>query len=134
MLSDSSQRTAGILLLTILAVEFGGVYLLRVVQGAHVVTDFQRTFHRAGHAHAGVLVSLSLVCLLVADAAEIDGGLAWVGRHFPPYATILIPAGFFLSSMGRGVERPGRLVWLLYAGVVVLAVGVGCLGLALLVD
>lgn len=134
MLSDSSQQTAGILLLTVLAIEFGGLYLLRVVTRTIEVTEFQRSFHRAGHAHAGVLVTLSLVCLLVADAAALNGRLADVGRGAPPIAAILLPAGFFLSSMGRGTERPNGLVWLLYAGVAALAVGVGCLGLALLAD
>jgi hypothetical protein len=43
-----------------------------------------------------------------------------------------MPAGFFLSSAGRGVERPNRLIVLLYAGVAALALGVASLGIALL--
>ena len=131
-LSDGAQRTAGILLLTILAVEFGGWYMLRVV-GRHVeLTGFQRAFSRAGHAHAGVLVILSLVVQLYADAAAAAGPLASVGRSLVPLAAILMPAGFFFSSAGRGRTTPNRLIVLVYAGAVALGVGVASLGVALL--
>lgn len=43
-----------------------------------------------------------------------------------------MPAGFFLSSMGRGRERPNALVALVYAGGVVLAAGLTTLGVGML--
>ena len=101
-------------------------------RGRVALTDFQRTFHRAGHAHAGVLVTLSLVCLLFVDAAGLDGWQRVVARNGVPLAAILIPAGFFLSSLGRGVQRPNRLVALIWVGVVCLAAGVVALGVGLL--
>jgi hypothetical protein len=52
-LSNDSRTTAGILLMTILAVEFGGITMLRIVRGRHQATEFQKSFARAGHAHAG---------------------------------------------------------------------------------
>jgi len=45
---------------------------------------------------------------------------------------VLMPAGFFLSSAGRGVLHPNRLIALLYAGVASLALGVASLGIGLL--
>jgi len=63
-LSHGSATTAGILLLAIVAVEYGGTFVLRAVRGKVPLTAFQRTFSRAGHAHAGVLVILSLVVQL----------------------------------------------------------------------
>jgi hypothetical protein len=42
-------------------------------------------------------------------------------------------AGFFLSVVGRGVERPNRLITLVWAGGAVLAVSVATLGVGLLV-
>ncbi len=131
-MSPDVLRTAGVLLLTIVAIESGGTYLLRVVGGRVALTDFQRTFHRAGHAHAGVLVTLSLVCLLFVDAAGLDGWQRVVARNGVPLAAILIPAGFFLSSLGRGVQRPNRLVALIWVGAVCLAAGVVALGVGLL--
>jgi hypothetical protein len=47
-------------------------------------------------------------------------------------AAILMPAGFFFSSMGAGRTAPNRLIWLLWAGAVSLALGVVALGLGLL--
>ena len=43
-----------------------------------------------------------------------------------------MPAGFFLSVGGRGVTRPNRLIALVYAGALPLAVGVVSLGIGLL--
>lgn len=132
VLSDAALRIAGILLLSVVAIEWGGTFMLRVVRGGLPLTDFQRSFSRAGHAHAGVLVILALVCVLYADAAGQGGLWGWLARSGAAFAAILMPAGFFFSSMGAGREQPNRLVWLVYAGAVLLAGGVVSLGLALL--
>jgi hypothetical protein len=131
-LSNASLDTAGILLLTIVAIEFGGTFLLRVVQGQEPTTDLQKSFFRAGHAHAGVLVTLALVCQLFVDAADLDGGFEWIARSGVALAAILMSAGFFLSVIGRGRTQPNRLVVLLWLGVVSLAAGVVSLGIGLL--
>lgn len=132
LLSDDTRATAGILLLTILFIEFGGWYMLRIVRGRHPLTDFQKSFARAGHAHAGVLVTLALVCLILADAADMSGLLAFFGRNGIWAAAILMPAGFFFSSMGKDATKPNMLILLLYAGMASLGLGVGSLGIALL--
>jgi hypothetical protein len=131
-LSSDTRSTAGLLLLTIVAVESGGAFLLRVVRGHVPMTEFQRAFARAGHAHAGVLVSLALIGQLLADAADLHGLPAFLARTGIWAAAILMSAGFFLSSAGRDVTRPNRLVGLVYAGAVSLALGVVSLGIALL--
>ena len=132
LLSADARTTAGILLLTIVFVEYGGTYLLRIVRGRSPVTEFQRSFARAGHAHAGVLVSLALVCQVLADSTDLTGALAAVARSGVPLAAILMPAGFFFSSMGRGVTRPNRFIVLLWVGAASLAAGVVTLGMGLL--
>lgn len=131
-LSDDSRRTAGIILLTIVAIEWGGWYLLGVARGKVQRTGLQMRFERAGHAHAGVLVTLALVGLLLADAADLTGLLAIPARDGIAVAAILIPAGFFLSVAGRGVTRPNRLIALIYLGMVSLGLGVVALGVGLL--
>ncbi len=131
-LSPATLSTAGILLLTIVAVESGGWYMLRLLRGAASATPFQIAFSRAGHAHAGVLVILSLVVQLYADAAAMSGIAGTIARSGVPLAAILMPAGFFLSAAGQGRTRPNGLIWLLYAGAVSLAAGVIALGLGLL--
>ena len=132
ILSQAALTTAGTLLLTIVAVEFGGLYVLRLVTGRQEATPFQKTFARAGHAHAGVLVILALVTQIFADAAAIEGPLASVARSGVPLAAILVPAGYFFSSAGRGATEPNRLIVLIYAGAVSLAAGVVALGIGLL--
>lgn len=216
-LTRESRRIAGLLLLSIVAIESGGYYLTRIVGGAVDVTDFQLGFSRAGHAHAGVLVTLSLIAIVLADAADralatgrtgttgedastdpvgagaigttatalpaaasrtagvagptgtpgtpatpgaagadataapvgpagIAGGGAgrpahsagrmglagWVARLGIPTAAILMPAGFFFSSMGAGRTEPNGFIVLLWLGAVSLAAGALTLGVRLL--
>src|ERR1044072_3354372 len=133
VLSAGSRSIAGVVLLTIVGIEFGGWFMTRVVRGAVPLTDFQKSFGRAGHAHAGVLVTLGLVTLVLADAADLDGVLGWVARLGVPAAAALMSAGFFFSSMGRGeVTAPNRLIWLVWLGAAALAAGVVTLGIGLL--
>lgn len=131
-LSADSRTTAGVLLLTLVAVEYGGWFMLRVVRGRQPTTAFQQAFFRAGHAHAGVLVILALVGQILADAAHLNGVFEVLARNGIWAAAILMPAGFFLSAAGKGVTRPNRLIVLLYVGVVSLALGVLSLGIGLL--
>jgi hypothetical protein len=48
-----------------------------------------------------------------------------------PAAAILMPAGFFLSSIGAGRTSPNGFIWLTIAGTVTLAAGVVALGFGL---
>ncbi|MER5395014.1 hypothetical protein [Saccharopolyspora sp. NPDC002686] len=132
-LSAASQYVAGATLLTIVTIEFGGWFLTKVVRGQVPMTEFQRNFARAGHAHAGVLVTLGLVCLVLADATALTGALGWLARLGVPAAAALMSAGFFLSSLGRDVHRPNRLIALVWLGALSLAGGVVTLGVGLLV-
>jgi hypothetical protein len=135
VLSDASRYIAGAVLLTIVGIEFGGWFMTRIVGGRVTMTEFQKSFARAGHAHAGVLVTLSLVTLILADAAALDGVFGWLARIATPAAAALISAGFFFSSMGRGeVVKPNKLIWLVWLGALSLAVGVVTLGLGLLTN
>jgi hypothetical protein len=130
--SPATTSTAGVLLLAIVVVEWGGYYMLSLARGRRTATPFQITFARAGHAHAGVLVILSLVAQLYVDAVGLSGALGVVAREGIPLSAILMPAGFFLASAGSGRTRPNGLIWLLYAGTVSLAAGVVSLGIGLL--
>lgn len=130
-LTDPAMFTAGVLLLTVVTIEFGGTYLLRVVRGGVPATPFQMAFARAGHAHAGVLVILALVCQLYVDAADMTGVAATVARGGVALAAILMSAGFFLSSAGAERSEPNGLIALVYAGAVSLAAGTLTLGFAL---
>ena len=131
-LSSESQNLAGILLLALVTVETGGLYMLKIVRGGAGVTPFQMSFARAGHAHAGVLLILALVCQVLADATDQSGFLDWLSRSGVALAALLMPGGFFFSSMGRGRDRPNGLIVLVFAGAALLAVSLVSLGLGLL--
>jgi hypothetical protein len=133
-MSDDTRILAGILLLSLVTVESGGLYMLKLWRSREGVTDFQVGFARAGHAHAGVLLVLSLTALLYADTADLSGVWNWTARTGVPIAAILMPAGFFFSSMGQGRTSPNRLVALIYAGATALALGLASLGIGLLVS
>ena len=131
MLSDESRVLAGILLLALVTVETGGLYLLKVVRGREEVTEFQEKFARAGHAHAGVLLLLALICQPYVELTGLEGPLGWLARSGVAVAALLMPGGFFFSSMGAGRTEPNRLIVLVFAGATLLAVSLTTLGIGL---
>jgi hypothetical protein len=132
VLSDASRILAGVLLLTIVTIEFGGYFMTKIVRGQVPMTEFQKSFARAGHAHAGVLVSLGLICQVLADASDLTGFFGWVARLGVPLAAILMSGGFFASSAGRGLIQPNKWLPMLWVGAASLAVGTLTLGIGLL--
>jgi hypothetical protein len=133
IISEASRITAAILILSIVVIETGGLYLLSIHRGQVNRTPFQVAFARAGHAHAGVLVTLSLVIQLFADATTLSEPWSVLARSGIPAAAILMPVGFFASSWGEGRTSPSRLVAIVYVGAVFLALGALALGLGLLI-
>jgi hypothetical protein len=116
----------------VITIEVGGWFLTRIVRGMVPMTDFQKAFARAGHAHAGVLVTLGLVGLILVDATGLTGVLAWVGRLGIPLAAILMSAGFFASSAGKDVTQPNRAMVVIWIGAASLGLGALSLGIGLI--
>ncbi|MGH7443444.1 MAG: hypothetical protein ACREKM_01140, partial [Longimicrobiales bacterium] len=83
-------------------------------------------------AHAAVLLLLSLVMLRYVDEARLSDGARTYARLAAPIAAILMPLGFFLSVLTPDATEPNALIYLTYAGAVVLAGGVLVLGAGLL--
>ncbi len=133
-MSPDSRRLAGILLVVLPTVMYGGVTLLTMLIGDphYMANPLRQNLWRAGHAHAGVLLVLSLVALRYVDEAQLGEGLKRVARSFIPAAAILMPAGFFLSVISPDADKPNGLIVLTYLGAVVLAIGVFVLGVGLL--
>jgi len=133
--SDASLRLAGILMIVIPTIEFGGYSLLRYLtrhQVGYMDNPVRRALFTAGHAHAGVLVILALLALLFVDRANLgDGAKAFV-RNAVALAPILVSAGFFLSIVSPAATRPNRLIVLVYAGALSLAAGTVTLGVGLI--
>ena len=134
-MSRESRVLAGALLIVIPTVMFGGAALLaHLVGGMSGYTDnpLRQDLWRAGHAHAGVFLILSLVMLRYVDEAALSPGWAWVARLGAPIAAILIPSAFFLSVISPAATEVNGLIYLVVPGAVCLAASVITLGVGLI--
>lgn len=134
-MSRESRLLAGVVLVTVPTVMFGGLTILSFLIGraeGYVDNPLRQDMWRAGHAHAGVYLILSLVMLRYVDEAALSPLWKWVARLGAPIAAILIPAGFFLSTLSATARSASGLVNLVYPGAVALAVGVLTLGVGLI--
>lgn len=134
-MTREAKIMAGITLITVPSIQYGGYFLLTSLRdrSSHYMDNaLRQNFFRAGHAHAGVIVLLSLICQILADAANLPAGLLWLTRIGVPAAAILMPLGFFLSMPSPSASEPNGFVSLIYVGAIVLAVSVLTLGIGLL--
>src|SRR5438552_8038605 len=100
MLRKESRRLAGILLVILPTVIYGGASLLGFLldrQSGYMENPLRQNLFRAGHAHAGVLLVLSLLALRYVDDAELSAGWKWCVRSSIPSAASFLPAAFFFS-------------------------------------
>ena len=133
-MSEESVRAAGILLVVFPTVILGGVSILTLWLRRSPYYDhpLRPRLWAAGHAHAGVILILSLVALVLVDHADLSDAWKQVVRSTVPAAAILVPAAFFLSIVRPRAERPGRMILLAPVGAVSLSVGLLTLGVGLL--
>jgi hypothetical protein len=93
-----------IALFSLPTVMYGGYSLLRLMQ-RRKLSEFQLTYFRAGHAHAGVLLVLALVVLDVIARAGLGTGPQWT-------IGLLLVVGVLAQSGGMFVHmaigEPGR--------------------------
>ena len=134
-MTREARLMSGIILITIPTIQYGGYFLLTSLMNKssdYMENPLRQNFFRAGHAHAGVIVILSLVCQLLADTAVLPNGLTWMVRLGVPFAAILISAGFFFSMLSPTATQPTQAVSLIYVGAILLASSVITLGIGLL--
>jgi Ni,Fe-hydrogenase I cytochrome b subunit len=97
-MSREAKLLCGIILITIPSIQYGGYFLLTQLMSknsGYMDNALRQNMFRAGHAHAGVLVILSLICEVMADSVTLPPSLLWMARIAIPLAAILISAGFF---------------------------------------
>ena len=133
-LSREARLVAGVTLLAVPTIMYGGVTLLGILTkgmagippGNLALDQTQWALFRAGHAHAGVWVVLSLVIQILLDSATLSSKLKWVARVAAPLAAVAISGAFF------GLAYNSNFVPLIYFGgaclvLVVLLSGIGLL-------
>jgi hypothetical protein len=126
---------AGVLLVILPTVMFGGLSLLSFLTSnspGYADNPLRHDLWRAGHAHAGVYLVLSLVMLRYVDEAVLSPFWKWIARTGAPIAAILIPAAFFLSVASPTATQPNGLINLAYVGALFLAAAVLSLGAGLI--
>ena len=133
-MSPQSRRVAGVLLVLLPTVMFGGVSILTLLinDPGYRQNPLRQDLWRAGHAHAGVLLVLSLVALRYVDEAQLSTGLKRFVRLAFPTAAVLLPIAFFFSVLTPDATEPNGVINLAYLGALVLAAGVLLLGIGLL--
>jgi len=134
-MTREARLISGIILITVPTIQYGGYFLLTSLMNktsGYMENPLRQNFFRAGHAHAGVIVILSLVCQIFADSAVLPSSLVWFVRIGVPLSAILISAGFFFSMLPPAANEPSGAVGLIYAGAVILAISVVTLAVGLI--
>lgn len=117
-MSDPVKVFTFVVLLSLPTVMFGGFSLLRLY-AAQKLTDFQRTYFRAGHAHAGVLLVLALAALDVMGRTDLGTGAQWALGAILAVGILAQSGGMFVHMAvgsrvqdspagGRGATRSPR--------------------------
>jgi hypothetical protein len=134
-MTREARLLSGIILITVPTIQYGGYFLLTSLvnkASGYMDNPLRQNFFRAGHAHAGVIVLLSVVCQVLADAAVLPSPLVWFVRVGVPLSAILISAGFFFSMLPPTATQPNGTISLIYVGAVILAVSVVTLAVGLI--
>ena len=134
-MTREAKLMSGITLIIVPTIQYGGYFLLTSLMNknsGYMENPLRQNFFRAGHAHAGVIVLLSLICQILADSATLPISLLWFVRVGVPFAAVLISAGFFFSVLPPSSTQPNGAVSLIYLGAIVLALAAVSLGIGLL--
>jgi len=134
-MSNESKRLAGILLIVLPTVAVGGGSLLSMLldpASGYQQNELRQDLFRAGHAHAGVMLILSLIILRYVDEANMSDKAKTFVRVGTPIVAILLPVAFFLSIPGATDTEPSSLIYLAYIAFGLLTVTLVTLGLGLL--
>src|SRR5271157_1207942 len=109
-MTREARVMCGVILITVPSIQYGGYFLLTSLMNkgsGYMDNPLRQNFFRAGHAHAGVIVILALVCQILADAAALPAPMLWFVRIAIPLAAILIPVGFFFSVLPPTANKAG---------------------------
>lgn len=132
-LSRETKLVAGITLILIPTIQYGGLTLLGILTGGVAgmlpgitLDETQWALWRAGHAHAGVWVVLSLAIQIMLDSTRLSAGWRWLARVAAPLSAVAVSAGFFGIAFAPGLR------WLLYIGGALLFIATVISGVGLL--
>ncbi len=133
-MSTESRKLAGLLLVIYPTVVIGGVSILSFLihDPQYAENPLRQDLWRAGHAHAGVFLLLSLVILRYIDEAILSETTKRFVRLAAPVSAILLPVAFFFSMLSPDAAEPNPVIYVAYIGGVVLTAGMVLLGVGLI--
>ena len=119
-------------LIALPTVMYGGYSLRRLMERGEGLTEFQRTYFRAGHAHAGVLLVLSLVYYQYLAGTTVADGLQWLACAALVVGILAQSGGFFLHMAVGRPDAPSSGTILSTVGAILLAAALLFLAYALI--
>lgn len=108
-------------------VMYGGYSLLRLINQHEPLTPFQTTWFRAGHAHAGVLLLMSLLYYLFLDQTTLSPTTKNAGCLAMVVGILAQSGGFFVHMIVGQPNAPSIGTIITTAGAILLANAVGIL-------
>ena len=112
-MTSEARIISGITLITVPSIQYGGYFLLKSLmdqKSGYMDNPLRQNFFRAGHAHAGVIVLLSLVCQMLAVRRRyLPHSYGWYVLAFLPPQSLC--AGIFpVDDIARRDDtQPGDL-------------------------
>ena len=117
-MTREARLMSGIILITVPTIQYGGYFLLTSLMNngsGYMGNPLRQNFFRAGHAHAGVIVILSLICQILADGAVLPDILLWavrigvpIGVQFAEFQPKFFGLGLHtISKLASGPAGPG---------------------------
>ena len=104
-----TSRMIAFTLFAIVTVEFGGWSLLGMLTSEGAISEFEEQFFRAGHAHAGVLLTLALIYFVLMDRTDFSESRQRLLGLTLLSGILLQSGGFFLHMVvgEEGALQPG---------------------------
>jgi hypothetical protein len=116
-------------LLGVIGVIYGGWALLTFITGREGLSPAQQRFFRDGHAHAGVLLALSLIYFRYLPETEFGRAGQWLAGLAMLAGAMAQSGGFFLHLVHAEKSQPSPGTKLTRAGA--LLIGAALLALAI---
>jgi len=108
-------------------VMYGGYSLLRLINQGDRLTPFQTMWFRAGHAHAGVLLLMSLLYFQFLDQTALGPTAKQVGCITMFVGILAQSGGFFLHMIVGRANEPSVGTAVTTAGAALLTTAIGIL-------
>lgn len=116
---DPTRIFSIVALISLPTVMYGGYSLLRILR-AKKLSPEQLTFFRAGHAHAGVLLVLSLIYCQILKQTRLDPMAVQGACIILGISLLAIPGGFFMQLKPAKPNRIPPGMWVTLGGAILL--------------